>query len=177
MTPKHSWYTAKRSTQNKQRRTVTRGQENARKGGVFKSVLEGFEKGGLGQCCLRPCLTERLRRGVDLEWRNGSPAPLKWRCMGQWCREEHHLRPINQSHQNHIITTFPDTLISCFTWARKTRDGGEESEKNSALLVTSPLLSNNLPAVGHLRDSWAKNVYSCHYLIHPHVIPNLFSST
>jgi len=59
----------------------------------------------------------------------GSPAPLKWRCVGQRCREEQHLRPINQSHQNHIITTFPDTLISCFTWARKMRLLGEESEK------------------------------------------------
>lgn len=74
---------------------------------------------------------------------NGSPAPLKWRCVGQRCREEHHLCPINQSHQNHIITTFSDTLIILLHMGKKNKSRvGEESEKalsyNSLCLLLSP---------------------------------------
>lgn len=97
---------------------------------------------------------------------NGSPAPLKWRCVGQWCREEQHLCPINQSHQNHIITTFSDTLISCFTGARKTRAGWGKSLRkpsNSSCLLWSPT-HNKLLVLGSWHEvsssdsccSWSK---------------------
>ncbi len=74
---------------------------------------------------------------------NGSPAPLKWRCVGQRCREEQHLCPINQSHQNHIITTFSDTLIILLHMDKKNKSRvGEDSEKalshNSLCLLLLP---------------------------------------
>ncbi len=83
--------------------------------------------GRSGQCCLRARLTERQRRGV--EERRWTAALRLWN-GGVWCREEQHLCPINQSHQNHIITTFSDTLIILLHMGKKNkRRVGEESEK------------------------------------------------
>lgn len=111
------------------------------RGGILKSVSEGWGEVRSVLFTTSPDWATEERCGGEAV--NGSPAPLKWRCVGQRCREEQHLCPVNQSHQNHIITTFSDTLISCFTWARKTRAGwGEESEKalshNSSCLLLSP---------------------------------------
>ncbi len=68
-------------------------------------------------------------RGEGVEERRWTAALRLWN-GGVWCREEQHLCPINQSHQNHIITTFSDTLIILLHMGKKNKSRvGEESEK------------------------------------------------